>query len=326
MGSTMVVNVSTLGKAMCVSLARRVNSTAVNRRTFLAFTAVAFATAGLSACSRPAPEPNQTLVSLAEQARTDAAALAPVRSDLAAIRERHATMLSTEVARDCGHFENGSVPDSCVSTTSPSAATTTSVAAAAHTEPNAILKAALDQVNSLLADIPADSAVVVARIHTELAILTMAAPPAFDQNNNITPTAADSDQVKKALEWEYATIYGLEVHEAFVANELASTLNDALDEHRSIATALRMGLESANVSDIPVAEAGYTINDVKNSGFFADSASQSVLAWHDYASHASDASWRALCIRIASTIAVTAVPALEFAGIEPWRADFLQLN
>ena len=105
---------------MCVSLARRVNSTAVNRRTFLAFTAVAFATAGLSACSRPAPEPNQTLVSLAEQARTDAAALAPVRSDLAAIRERHATMLSTEVARDCGHFENGSVPDSCVSTTSPS--------------------------------------------------------------------------------------------------------------------------------------------------------------------------------------------------------------
>ena len=322
MGSTMVVNVSTLGKAMCVSLARRVNSTAVNRRTFLAFTAVAFATAGLSACSRPAPEPNQTLVSLAEQARTDAAALAPVRSDLAAIRERHATMLSTEVARDCGHFENGSVPDSCVSTTSPSAATTTSVA----TDPNAVLKAALDQVNSLLADIPADSAVVVARIHTELAILTMAAPPAFDQNNNITPTAADSDQVKKALEWEYATIYGLEVHEAFVANELASTLNDALDEHRSIATALRMGLESANVSDIPVAEAGYTINDVKNSGFFADSASQSVLAWHDYASHASDASWRALCIRIASTIAVTAVPALEFAGIEPWRADFLQLN
>ena len=308
MGSTMVVNVSTLGKAMCVSLARRVNSTAVNRRTFLAFTAVAFATAGLSACSRPAPEPNHTLVSLAEQARTDAAALAPVRSDLAAIRERHATMLSTEVARDCGHFENGSVPDSCVSTTSPSAATTTSVAAAAHTEPNAVLKAALDQVNSLLADIPADSAVVVARIHTELAILTMAAPPAFDQNNNITPTAADSDQVKKALEWEYATIYGLEVHEAFVANELASTLNDALDEHRSIATALRMGLESANVSDIPVAEAGYTINDVKNSGFFADS------------------SWRALCIRIASTIAVTAVPALEFAGIEPWRADFLQLN
>ena len=148
MGSTMVVNVSTLGKAMCVSLARRVNSTAVNRRTFLAFTAVAFATAGLSACSRPAPEPNQTLVSLAEQARTDAAALAPVRSDLAAIRERHATMLSTEVARDCGHFENGSVPDSCVSTTSPSAATTTSVAAAAHTEPNAVLKAALDQVNS----------------------------------------------------------------------------------------------------------------------------------------------------------------------------------
>ena len=307
MGSTMVVNVSTLGKAMCVSLARRVNSTAVNRRTFLAFTAVAFATAGLSACSRPAPEPNHTLVSLAEQARTDAAALAPVRSDLAAIRERHATMLSTEVARDCGHFENGSVPDSCVSTTSPSAATTTSVAAAAHTEPNAVLKAALDQVNSLLADIPADSAVVVARIHTELAILTMAAPPAFDQNNNITPTAADSDQVKKALEWEYATIYGLEVH-------------------RSIATALRMGLESANVSDVPVAEAGYTINDVKNSGFFADSASQSVLAWHDYASHASDASWRALCIRIASTIAVTAVPALEFAGIEPWRADFLQLN
>ena len=326
MGSTMVVNVSTLGKAMCVSLARRVNSTAVNRRTFLAFTAVAFATAGLSACSRPAPEPNHTLVSLAEQARADAAALAPVRSDLAAIRERHATMLSTEVARDCGHFENGSVPDSCVSTTSPSAATTTSVAAAADTEPNAVLKAALDQVNSLLADIPADSAVVVARIHTELAILTMAAPPAFDQNNNITPTAADSDQVKKALEWEYATIYGLEVHEAFVANELASTLNDALDEHRSIATALRMGLESANVSDIPVAEAGYTINDVKNSGFFADSASQSVLAWHDYASHASDASWRALCIRIASTIAVTAVPALEFAGIEPWRADFLQLN
>ena len=309
---------------MCVSLARRVNSTAVNRRTFLAFTAVAFATAGLSACSRPAPEPNHTLVSLAEQARTDAAALAPVRSDLAAIRERHATMLSTEVARDCGHFENGSVPDSCVSTTS--AATTTSVAAAAHTEPNAVLKAALDQVNSLLADIPADSAVVVARIHTELAILTMAAPPAFDQNNNITPTAADSDQVKKALEWEYATIYGLEVHEAFVANELASTLNDALDEHRRIATALRMGLESANVSDIPVAEAGYTINDVKNSGFFADSASQSVLAWHDYASHASDATWRALCIRIASTIAVTAVPALEFAGIEPWRADFLQLN
>ena len=325
MGSTMVVNVSTLGKAMCVSLARRVNSTAVNRRTFLAFTAVAFATAGLSACSRPAPEPNQTLVSLAEQARTDAAALAPVRSDLAAIRERHATMLYTEVARDCGHFENGSVPDSCVSTTSPSA-TTTSATAAAHAEPNAVLKAALDQVNSLLADIPADSAVVVARIHTELAILTMAAPPAFDQNNNITPTAADSDQVKKALEWEYATIYGLEVHEAFVANELASTLNDALDEHRRIATALRMGLESANVSDIPVAEAGYTINDVKNSGFFADSASQSVLAWHDYASHASDASWRALCIRIASTIAVTAVPALEFAGIEPWRADFLQLN
>ena len=326
MGSTMVVNVSTLGKAMCVSLARRVNSTAVNRRTFLAFTAVAFATAGLSACSRPAPEPNHTLVSLAEQARTDAAALAPVRSDLAAIRERHATMLSTEVARDCGHFENGSVPDSCVSTTSPSATTTTSATAAAHAEPNAILKAALDQVNSLLADIPADSAVVVARIHTELAILTMAAPPAFDQNNNITPTAADSDQVKKALEWEYATIYGLEVHEAFVANELASTLNDALDEHRRIATALRMVLESANVSDIPVAEAGYTINDVKNSGFFADSASQSVLAWHDYASHASDASWRALCIRIASTIAVTAVPALEFAGIEPWRADFLQLN
>jgi len=263
---------------------------------------------------------------LAEQARTDAAALAPVRSDLAAIRERHATMLSTEVARDCGHFENGSVPDSCVSTTSPSATTTNSATAAAHAEPNAVLKAALDQVNSLLADIPADSAVVVARIHTELAILTMAAPPAFDQNNNITPTAADSDQVKKALEWEYATIYGLEVHEAFVANELASTLNDALDEHRSIATALRMGLESANVSDIPVAEAGYTINDVKNSGFFADSASQSVLAWHDYASHASDASWRALCIRIASTIAVTAVPALEFAGIEPWRADFLQLN
>ena len=326
MGSTMVVNVSTLGKAMCVSLARRVNSTAVNRRTFLAFTAVAFATAGLSACSRPAPEPNHTLVSLAEQARTDAAALAPARSDLAAIRERHATMLSTEVARDCGHFENGSVPDSCVSTTSPSAATTTSATAAAHTEPNAVLKAALGQVNSLLADIPADSAVVVALIHTELAILTMAAPPAFDQNNNITPTAADSDQVKKALEWEYATIYGLEVHEAFVANELASTLNDALDEHRRIATALRMGLESANVSDIPVAEAGYTINDVKNSGFFADSASQSVLAWHDYASHASDASWRALCIRIASTIAVTAVPALEFAGIEPWRADFLQLN
>ena len=294
MGSTMVVNVSTLGKAMCVSLARRVNSTAVNRRTFLAFTAVAFATAGLSACSHPAPEPNHTRVSLAEQ--------------------------------DCGHFENGSVPDSCVSTTSPSATTTTSATAAAHAEPNAVLKAALDQVNSLLADIPADSAVVVARIHTELAILTMAAPPAFDQNNNITPTAADSDQVKKALEWEYATIYGLEVHEAFVANELASTLNDALDEHRSIATALRMGLESANVSDIPVAEAGYTINDVKNSGFFADSASQSVLAWHDYASHASDASWRALCIRIASTIAVTAVPALEFAGIEPWRADFLQLN
>ena len=326
MGSTMVVNVSTLGKAMCVSLARRVNSTAVNRRTFLAFTAVAFATAGLSACSRPAPEPNHTLVSLAEQARTDAAALAPVRSDLAAIRERHATMLSTEVARDCGHFENGSVPDSCVSTTSPSATTTTSATAAAHAEPNAVLKAALDQVNSLLADIPADSAVVVARIHTELAILTMAAPPAFDQNNNITPTAVDSDQVKMALEWEYATIYGLEVHEAFVANELASTLNDALDEHRRIATALRMGLESANVSDIPVAEAGYTINDVKNSGFFADSASQSVLAWHDYASHASDASWRALCIRIASTIAVTAVPALEFAGIEPWRADFLQLN
>jgi len=262
---------------------------------------------------------------LAEQARTDAAALAPVRSDLAAIRERHATMLSTEVARDCGHFENGSVPDSCVSTTSPSA-TTTSATTAAHTEPNAVLKAALDQVNSLLADIPADSAVVVARIHTELAILTMAAPPAFDQNNNITPTAADSDQVKKALEWEYATIYGLEVHEAFVANELASTLNDALDEHRNIATALRMGLESANVSDIPVAEAGYTINDVKNSGFFADSASQSVLAWHDYASHASDAAWRALCIRIASAIAVTAVPALELAGIEPWRADFLQLN
>ena len=326
MGSTMVVNVSTLGKAMCVSLERRVNSTAVNRRTFLAFTAVAFATAGLSACSRPAPEPNHTLVSLAEQARTDAAALAPVRSDLAAIRERHATMLSTEVARACGHFENGSVPDSCVSTTSPSATTTTSATAAPHAEPNAVLKAALDQVNSLLADIPADSAVVVARIHTELAILTMAAPPAFDQNNNITPTAADSDQVKKALEWEYATIYGLEVHEAFVANELASTLNDALDEHRRIATALRMGLESANVSDIPVAEAGYTINDVKNSGFFADSASQSVLAWHDYASHASDASWRALCIRIASTIAVTAVPALEFAGIEPWRADFLQLN
>ena len=326
MGSTMVVNVSTLGKAMCVSLARRVNSTAVNRRTFLAFTAVAFATAGLSACSRPAPEPNHTLVSLAEQARTDAAALAPVRSDLAAIRERHATMLSTEVARDCGHFENGSVPDSCVSTTSPSATTTTSATAAAHAEPNAVLKAALDQVNSLLADIPADSAVVVARIHTELAILTMAAPPAFDQNNNITPTAADSDKVKKALEWEYATIYGLEVHEAFVANELASTLTDALDEHRNIATVLRMGLESANVSDIPVAEAGYTINDVKDPGFFADSASQSVLAWHDYASHASDGTWRALCIRIASAIAVTAAPALEFAGIEPWRADFLQLN
>ena len=287
----------------------------MNRRTFLILAGSSLAAGALSACSQSAPVPDATLLDLAGRARGDAAALTTVRPDLAQIRLRQAETLEAEVGRLCGHFEDGTTPQSCVSTPTPTAA-------APDATPEVLLTQAYEQVDAAVETIPSESTAIVSRIHTELAILSNAPAALAD---SVALSAADESSAKAALEWEYGATYALEMHQAFEPPELSEPLAAALAAHYQITRVVRAGLAAAGTADIPLPVAGYGVNSPYDQLFLSKTSQSAVSAWHGYATQASEAPWRVFCVRAASALAVQSVPALEFAGIQPWRADFLHL-
>lgn len=195
----------------------------MNRRLLPLATIGALAAVALSACSATegilesfGPSPNPTVLQLAQDTEAEASQL-PDES-AATLRHEQANRLYNEVTRLCGIDDAGEVPSSCDFERADADANEPDYAAALQTSP----EESRDLIASLAVEWAATSATGI--------------PPA--------PELSDEEQAtaQTLLSAEYATSYGLDVAQAFAADDTADLIRQLEDHHDARILLLREAL------------------------------------------------------------------------------------
>lgn len=247
----------------------------------------------LAGCS--APTPNETLVSLGEQARSDSTS---EDARYAAVRADQAKQLFDEVARLCGTNSEGETPEACAAPTATPTVTPLAPAAAA----TGVLDA-LEKVES-------SSLPRIAAIYTQLAMLA-------EPVEVTPPTSADSAM----REWENAVVYGLEVAIAF-SGSATKDVKKSLEHHQNVATALPVGTTPSptayDLSQYPDPDQTYE--------FLLALESDSVSKWQQSAVQSTDEEWTRYALIQAGNAAVRYSELAQAIDKDPMQAEFLQLR
>lgn len=248
----------------------------LTRRTFFSLTALVGCGAALSSCTKllpPKPDAAvEALLTLANRDRSlDSTVDNQYFAEFIAIRAEQAQVLEAEIARACGTHPNGEAPENCPSQPT---ATTSEPAPKLSASPenvsdivtdsrnNQLLSEALDDADNLSSDYAAKLAIAVD------AGLVLAARQAGAQAKQLLPapalvsqkTAGGKQELRAAVEAEYAAIYGLTIASAYLdANhrELAETYADM---HRSLRD-LAITLLNNVGEEVPTPPAGYDAID-----------------------------------------------------------------
>ncbi|AKK03379.1 hypothetical protein [Corynebacterium epidermidicanis] len=265
----------------------------------------------LGACSlTPAPTPNPTLNNLGHSALNDAANRTSTSSNIADLRAQQAEQLFAEVRRLCGTTKEGQTPESCLVPTAD---------AQPSTDPANTPQRAAEQILATVGDIPAESMPLIARIHTQLAVL--------GAHPSITDSAPGNggEPARKLLEWENSVVYGLHVALAY-AGSATPDIESAIERHEARVEALR-----ASIPNAPAAAPAYSLRDYPQP---KDAASVKVLLtalesdtvsqWNIAASQSADAAWRAYGLSVSAESARIAAEMLTAQGKDPLQAEFAQ--
>lgn len=186
----------------------------------------------LSGCA--APEPDPALTSIYKQ--TSDSLKEPVLA---------------EITRLCGHFEDGSVPESCDPNKSPIPAANPGTAG----------------IEEQLSQVPQESLPVVVEAYSQTYALTPTPErpsqlfdgidfTSFIEDTGASATA-DKSAVASAIERELGVLYTIGTIRAFADNPTRDRLDDLEDQHEKVLAALTENLTTA--ANPPAIPAGYQI-------------------------------------------------------------------
>lgn len=232
------------------------------------------------------PRPDSDVLSLAQRADTDAAALADTAPELAELRRGHADRLYEEIERLCGVHEDGRVPHSCaVKRTTPDARELPD-------ESSELLRDSRTLNLGRMADVPDESVTLVTGQTIELSALAepVTLPGAF-------PLTDDEDQAaaEQLLSWEHAAAHGLGQAAAFLPTDQAGLIKELADARNERILGLQTLLEPDGEV---LAAPGYEFEalpaptDASSAeSFLLDLENDTVQLWHSLAAEAQDPLW-----------------------------------
>lgn len=215
------------------------------------------------------PRPNSALVELAQTARADAD-----RSDYGQLRLTQSEELFAEVNRICGVEDTGDVPDTCTIDDKDPAA------------PSKSPEEAVKLLVELMDKAPEESRPLLAHQAIQLARGNEALPDNPDEN-----TLA---QARELLEFEYATIYGLDVAQTY-----------GVDVDTDVHAELTLELRELVGDDAPVSEASYSAewpDDSSAKEFAKELVQSSRDNFEAAAATAKDPQWRSWLIHAAAKL------------------------
>ncbi|AGF72732.1 hypothetical protein A605_08650 [Corynebacterium halotolerans YIM 70093 = DSM 44683] len=258
----------------------------------LATVALLTAAPALSACSVDdvigvfGPRADAEVLSLAQRADTDAAALAETAPETAELRRRHANQLYAEIDRLCGVRDDGRVPDSCaVERTTPEVGST---------DPGEVLDRSHELILEEMTGLPDGSVALVTGQAIDLAALAdpVELPEAFELTDREDVAAA-----QELLAWEHAASYGLGLASAYLSADQVDALAELADAHDERVLGLRALLEPSGQA--PVAAPGYELeafpaptDPASAAEFITSLEADTVQLWHAAAADAHTAQWR----------------------------------
>ncbi|SDR93439.1 protein of unknown function [Corynebacterium timonense] len=245
----------------------------------------------LASCSLLGPRPNGEILTLAQQAEADAAALGGAPA--AGLRAEQAEQLYGEITRLCGTDEVGAPPQSCaVERGAGEAAGVANVAALAHAAPAAGAQAA--------GAVPAESVDLVVAQAIDITAtepVDLLAPEVTDK--------ADLAAARDMLAHEYALDYALGVALAFSDDATGARI----DELRAAAGQRRFALVRLlhPTGEVPAAAPGYELpageqpTDAASAAALVDSLDSALVShWRETAAAATSAPWREAAIAFAA--------------------------
>lgn len=245
----------------------------MNRRlTFAAFLVCVPLLASCAVVDFFGPRPDSALVELAQTAQADAKESED--SSYAQLRRTQSEELFAEINRLCGLEEDGQVPDTCViEDTDPAG-------------PAGSREDAVAQLVELAEKVPEDSRPLLIDQAIALADGDAALPE--------TPDEDMLGEARRLLEFEYSTVYGLDVAEAHGADV------DTVAHEELI-----VQLQEFIGEDAPVADPAYTATwpDDSTAQEFADELVQSSRdSFEAAAVTAKDSQWRSWLIHAAAKL------------------------
>lgn len=181
---------------------RRLPATACALITAVALTGCSAAVDALG------PRPNQTLVSLAQQATADAETMEA--SDIQQLRALHAEQLYEEIERLCGRDETGAVPSSCEVERNAGETAYSPDPLGVYLTVNKVPAESSDLVNSQAIDIAAH--------HTS-------------DFEAVPVTESEREIITNLLEAEFAAVYAVDMARAYVSPEEASLVDELVEAH-----------------------------------------------------------------------------------------------
>ena len=248
------------------------------------------------------PEPETALVELAFSAEDEAAAFAETNPALSELRAQQAGVLFDEIARVCGHYPDGTAPETCeVDRTERSG----------YGGNHEIADSAEQSLDQLLDSVPQAPEQSRALLIEQAVMLALQIP---DHEHAITAVrdellvedATAPDSWSEMADWEYRLGYGLEAARAFLDGDAAVSTDDAAAHSDArLATLRELGI------DMPQRALAYhTVElatdhpeelDDDNAAAFVDNAlQQTSQQWKHQALDAKDAGWRKLAVLFAA--------------------------
>lgn len=303
-----------------------------SRRTFLGLATLLGVGTTLSACTKLLPpKPDAALLALLPLAARDqnieAAAEFPYYSEFAATREQHRLALQTEITRSCGTHLNGESGDNCsaesvadLAIRAPEFATAPSsvIDIVADSRNNQTLLETLDNGSNLNSDYAAKLAIAID------GGLVLAARKAEASYEDLMPRAelvmngvdGGKEELRAAVEAEYAAIYGLTVASAYLDQDHQKLAAAYSDMHRKVRD-MAISLLSASKEEVPTPPAGYDAIDsaanlrTDTVNFLADILGATSDAWRAVIQHSRNGDSRLFALQAAGISIAQAAAMLD---------------
>ncbi len=260
---------------------------------------------GLFSCGLPhsvidkfGPQPNEVLLQLARDAEADAEN--KLSQDAEKLRIEQADQLYEEISRICGTDEQGQTPRSCGVDRGAGAPSEQDATNEGDAQKRlSTLTSSRQEILDALPQAPEESHALLVQQAIELAGISFDRKvyekvPRLDE----TSDTADIESAKKLLDWSYASLYSLDIAEAFASGRSLRSIKEDIAFHEERVVLLSTALEKTG--DIPAPAASYQpinapfpANGKQAAGFASSMRKSDYKLLIDAAHSAIDPAWRA---------------------------------